>query len=347
MNEFIEREHSLHERRGGIVGGGFPSGHIFHRITDPENIFLAWREFRQGKRLKTEVQEFEFNLEQHLFQIHQELVFKKYRHSGYESFYVSDPKLRHIHKARVRDRVVHHALTRIISPIVDRQFIYDSYACRVGKGTHRAVQRLEEFLRKSGSNNRRTAYVLKCDIRKFFDSIPHNRLLEIIKQSVDDPDTIWLINNILESFSKIPHQGLPLGNLTSQLFGNVYLNQFDQWIKHQLRAKQYIRYCDDFIVAHHDQEYLKNLVPQMHKFLYDILGLEIHTNKISIRTYRQGIDFLGYILLPYHRVLRTRTRRRMIRRLANNSNPQAVQSYLGILSHANSFSLRSSLHRFL
>ncbi|MEK9174510.1 MAG: hypothetical protein AAB725_00890, partial [Patescibacteria group bacterium] len=138
----------MNNRRINAIGGGFNGCHIFKKIISLENLFLAWREFKKGKRKRLDVQEFEFNLEDNLFQFNYELKNKTYKHNLYIPFYVTDPKLRHIHKATVCDRVLHQAVFRVLYPLFDKNFIYDSYSCRVGKGTHKAVTRLENFCRK-------------------------------------------------------------------------------------------------------------------------------------------------------------------------------------------------------
>ncbi|MEK7565314.1 MAG: reverse transcriptase domain-containing protein, partial [Patescibacteria group bacterium] len=193
-------------------------------------MFLAWREFKKGKRKRLDVQEFEFNLEDNLFQLHSELKNKKYKHGQYIPFYVTDPKLRHIHKAMVRDRVLHQAVFRVLYPIFDRNFIFYSYSCRINKGTHKAVTRLETFCRKLSQNNTRNIFALKCDIKKFFDSIDQAILINLIQVKVKDNNAMWLIDEIIKSFP----QGLPLGNVTSQIFANIYLNELDQFVKHSL-----------------------------------------------------------------------------------------------------------------
>jgi retron-type reverse transcriptase len=308
-----------------------------------ENLFLAWQEFRNGKKNKPDVQELEFSLEDNLFQLHCELKNKTYQHSHYTAFNVHDPKLRRIHKACVRDRVLHHAIFRILYPIFDKIFIFDSYSCRVEKGTHRAVLRLEQFCRKASRNNNRNIYALKCDIKRFFDSIDQEILLELIQKKIDDKNAIWLIETIIKSFDS----GLPLGNVTSQIFANIYLNELDQFIKHKLKEKYYLRYCDDFIILLEDKKYLEKLIPEIGKFLEQELKLKLHPDKIIIRKLRQGIDFLGYIVLPHHRVLRTKTKRRIFHKLSlkhkmfreklvsRESFGQSLQSYSGILKHCN------------
>lgn len=176
---------------------------LFSKIVGLDNLFKSWYEFRRGKRSKIDVQVFERNLEENLFALHQQLMNKTYCHSDYTSFYITDPKLRHIHKAEVRDRVVHHAIYRILYPIFDKSFIFDSYSCRLGKGTHKAVERLESFTRKVSRNYTRPCFALKCDVKKFFDSVDHKILIKMIEKKIADTDTLWLLKEVIDSFSKL------------------------------------------------------------------------------------------------------------------------------------------------
>ncbi|MFH2232462.1 MAG: reverse transcriptase domain-containing protein [Patescibacteria group bacterium] len=173
---------------------------MFEQIISLENLLAAWREFRKGKRKKIDVQEFELHLEDNLFKLHKELFGLKYKHGGYRRFHIYDPKHRVIHKASVRDRVLHHAVNKVLYPIFDRSFIYDSYSCRIDKGTHKAVKRLEVFARKVSQNYTRTCWVLKCDIKKFFDSIDHAILFDLLERKITDPKTLWLLSEIIESY---------------------------------------------------------------------------------------------------------------------------------------------------
>lgn len=323
-----------------LSGGGF-NGKVFHNVFDRVvslgNLFLAWREFKKGKRKRLDVQGFEFNLEDNLFQLHRELKDQTYWHGSYTPFYVTDPKLRYIHKATVRDRVLHQAVFRVLYPLFDESFIFDSYSCRVGKGTHRAVTRLESFCRQLSQNNSKTIYALKCDIRKFFDSVNQDTLIGLISRKIGDADVIRLVEKIVRSFL----QGLPLGNVTSQLFANIYLNRLDQFIKHKLKERYYIRYCDDFVILGDSLQYLLDLSERINHFLNNNLELSLHPGKIIIRKHRQGIDFLGYVVLPNHRVLRTRTKRRLLRRVdGRNKN-----SYLGILKHCSGYKIKQKIDK--
>lgn len=172
---------------------------IFNEIISLDNIFAAWKEFRAGKRNRPDVQVFERNLEDNIF-FHQEFLDGSFIHAPYRKFHIFDPKHRIIHKATVRDRLVHHAVYRVLNPLFERSFIFDSYSCREGKGTHAAVQRLSEFARKVSKNYRQPCYVLKFDIKKFFDSVDHEILLGILKNKIDDSRARRLLENIVGSY---------------------------------------------------------------------------------------------------------------------------------------------------
>lgn len=200
---------------GGGVKRRICHNNVFDEIICLENLFSAWREFKKGKSGKPDIQRFEFNLEDNLFELHQELKSGIWRHSHYTAFNVCDPKLRRIHKACVRDRVLHHAIFRVLCQIFDKSFIFDSYSCRLDKGTHRAVDRLEKFVRQLSRNNTRNIFALKCDVRKFFDSVDQDILLKLIRKKITDGKTLRLISDIIGSFEKAEGGGLPLGNVTS------------------------------------------------------------------------------------------------------------------------------------
>ena len=318
-----------------------------------ENIFQAWNEFKKGKRGKKDVQNFEINLEDNLFDLYLKLKNKNYQHSEYKSFYVNDPKRRHIHKACVSDRVVHHLLYKYLYWLFDKTFIFDSYSCRLEKGTHRGVRRLSVFIRKVSKNYTGSCWVLKCDIKKFFATVDQTILLKLIKEKVDDEDVYWLLEKIVKSFSSDfgKSKGIPLGNLTSQIFANIYMNELDQFIKHKLGIKYYLRYADDFVILSEDRDYLEGLIFKISDFLESDLKLSLHENKVIIGKYTRGIDFLGYIVLPYIILPRTKTKKRMFRKLREKVNllsfNQSLQSYLGYLSHANSYNLTKEVKKLL
>lgn len=249
--------------------------------------------------------EFLADLMDNILELRQELLDKTYKHSQYEAFVINDPKRRSIHKAKVRDRLLHHAICRILYPLFDKKFIYDSYSSRLRKGTHRAIERFNFFGRKVSRNNTKTVWVLKCDARKFFASIDQLVLKNILKRDIQDSDVIWLLGQVIDSFQTENSLalGLPLGNLTSQLLINVYMNEFDQFVKHILKIKFYIRYADDFVILSTDKDYLVNLLLEIEVFLKEKLKLTLHPSKVSIKTLASGIDFLGWVNFPEHRVL--------------------------------------------
>jgi RNA-directed DNA polymerase len=329
---------------------------LFNKLIDPENLFRAWEEFRSDKKKKEDVILFERNLESEIFKLHRELTSETYKHSGYTGFFISDPKKRHIHKAVVRDRVLHHAIMGILYPLYDKIFIHNSFSCRVGKGTHKGVQALRSTLLKASKNNTKTVFILKCDIQKFFNSIDHDILIDILKKLVKDEKLMNLLIEVIRSFNGdnstlFGGRGVPIGNLTSQLFANVYMNEFDQYMKHILKVKHYARYTDDFVVVSDSREYLALLLPKLSHFLSQELKLGIHPQKVEIRKYSDGIDFLGYVIFPHHTKVRKITVRRISRRLNEKATlykadklekeklEASLMSYLGILSHADT-------HRF-
>lgn len=268
--------------------------------------------------------------------LHRDLVDKTYCHCPYEAFRISDPKPRDIYKASVRDRLLHHAVYRKLYEVFDRVFIADSFSCRVGKGTHRAMDRFRIFAGKESHNHTRTTWVLKCDIRKFFVNIDHYILLDLVARRIADGDIRSLLAEIIGSFNSGKEGiGLPLGNLTSQLLANVYMNELDQFVKNGLREKYYIRYADDFVVLSESRTHLESLVPKITAFLHERLRLELYPDKLFIKTIASGVDFLGWVHFLDHRVLRTTTKKRMVRGISGECNNAVIASYRGMLSHGN------------
>jgi retron-type reverse transcriptase len=333
----IKRRTLLAPLRGGVELDRMDETYI--KICSLENLFASWEKFRRGKRSKSDVMAFGRHLEDNLFALQRELVTETYRHSLYEPFTIFDPKQRSIHKAIVKDRIVHQAVVQVIEPFFERRFIFDSYSCRVGKGTHEAVKRLRFFLQKASLNDTRTMYALKCDIRKFFASVSHEKLLQLLGLRIHDQQTLSLLSEIIRSYSIETGYGIPLGNLTSQLFANVYLHELDHFVKQNLRKKYYLRYCDDFIILSESRQHLENLIFQIDLFLTERLSLHLHPNKVFIRTFGQGIDFLGYVLMPHATVLRTKTVRRMLQKIDTGN----AASYLGVSGHADAYELEQVL----
>ncbi len=243
---------------------------LYPEITSFQNLLTAARKAQKGKRYREGTLGFNMDLERNLLRLSKELKDKTYRHGPYRDFIVRDSKKRLISAAPYRDRVVHHAVINVIEPLFDKGFIHDTYACRKGKGTHKALMRFRQFLQGH-------KYVLKCDIRKYFQSIDHDMLLEKLSRKIVDRDTMWLLSEIIgsRSFNDVPpfmyypgdglftqqerKRGIPVGNLTSQFFANLYLDGFDHRVKEKLRAGPYVRYVDDFCMFGDDKPFLKEI----------------------------------------------------------------------------------------
>lgn len=330
------------------IGDGEMSriNHVYDYIISFENLFISWQEFLRGKKKRKDVIEFSLKLSDNLFSLRQSLLSKTYRHGGYRAFKINDPKPRDIHKASVSDRLVHHAICRVLFPHFDKKFIYDSYSCRLDKGTFKALNRFRDFGRKVSRNNTQTAWVLKGDIKKFFASINHQILKNILLKYIGDENVLWLIDQVIDSFNTKGResQGLPLGNLTSQLLVNIYLNELDNFIKRRLKIKYYLRYADDFVIFHEEHNYLTNIIPEISEWLDFKLKLSLHPNKLVIKTLDSGLNFLGWVNFPKHRVLRSATKRRMFKKLKRSPGPESLNSYLGLLGHGNTEKLRAVVY---
>jgi retron-type reverse transcriptase len=312
---------------------------------------VTWERFLRGKRNKKDVIIFQSKLSDNIVDLYNCLQTRTYTHGEYTAFNISDPKPRNIHKATVRDRLLHHLIYKELYMYFDDRFIYDSYSCRKEKGTHRALDRFRCFARKVSKNNTRTCYILKGDIKKFFASIDHEILKSILERHIEDKEILWLLNQVIDSFhtftsptlSRSDGKGLPLGNLTSQLLVNIYMHEFDMFIKQEIRVRYYIRYADDFAIFSDHKEYLEELLSKMEKFLGEKLKLKLHENKVYIKTYSSGVDFLGWVHFPYHRQIRTTTKRKIIKKLKGYPKPQTISSYRGLLNHGDTYKQRKSL----
>jgi RNA-directed DNA polymerase len=329
----------------------------FEKMTSLRHIFECWDQFKRGKRKRKDVQYFERHLEDNIFQLQHDLTNFQYAHDSYEQFYVTDPKQRHISKASVRDRLVHQVVYDTLNEVLDKKFIFHSLSSRLGKGTHIGITLLHRMIRKVSANGKKPCYALKMDIRRFFDTVDHCILKTLLRKHIQDKHILKTTDMIIDSF-KIGvggNVGIPLGNVTSQLFANVYLHELDEFIKHELKEKHYLRYCDDFIILSNDKTHLISLIISIRDFLAKKLKLELHPKKVTIRKLSRGIDFVGYVLFEKHVLLRTRAKQRMKRRLKEVyesyligktdavSMDQRLQSYLGILSHANQYTLSQAI----
>lgn len=329
---------------------------LYDKVYSYDNLELAFKKARKGKTLKPYVIEFEKQLKQNLLNLRQELLLHTYTPKPLQTFILRDPKTRKISKSDFRDRVVHHAVCNVIEPIFDKTFIYDSYANRINKGTHKAIQRFDTFKHKVSRNNTRNCFVLKADIKHYFETVNHNILLEIISRKIDDENVLWLITCILSNHSTIQKGvGMPLGNLTSQFFANVYLNELDQFVKHKLRAKHYIRYVDDFVILHTSSNTLKEYKQKINSFLQHKLKLELHPDKSKILQLRNGINFLGVRIFPHHKLIRKKNINKFQRKLEQLKSAykqdkidrekvvEKFEGWLTYISQANTYKCRKNL----
>ncbi|MDJ0805855.1 MAG: reverse transcriptase/maturase family protein [Gammaproteobacteria bacterium] len=340
-------------------------GHLWEQIVAFDNLLLAYRKARKGKRTRDEVARFGLNLERELFELQNSLRGKTYQPGAYRIFTLYERKPRQISAAPFRDRVVHHALMNRVEPLLDRRFIDDSYACRKGKGVHQAVQRYQNWAKHY-------AYALKLDIQRYFPSIDHAILKRQIAHHIKDPHVLWLFDRILDHSPDFPREslvyfpgddlftpqerrtGIPIGNLTSQFLANLYLDGFDHFVKETLRVKAYLRYVDDMLL-------LSNSKQELHAWRLAIeeklqtLRLRLHPGKANIFDIRQGVDILGYRVFPAYRLLRNDNGHRFARRLRQfafaycngemawrDFNP-SVQSWIGHARQADTLGLRRQI----
>jgi len=344
-----------------------------------QNLISAYYQCRKRKRLKSSAAEFEFYLEKEIIDLEKLLKNHTYEPSPFSVFVITEPKIREVFAAEFRDRVVHHLLYNYLSPIFEPKFIFDSYACRKEKGTHQAVKRISQFLRKITENNRKKAFYLQADIQNFFPSINHDTLFNLIQKYTKNSNVLWLTKAIiyydctrnpvkkgqLSLFGLVPPQkslfnapsgqGLPIGNLTSQFFANVYLNELDQFVKHSLKCKYYVRYVDDFVILDESKENLYRLKQEIDKFLQQKLSLKLHPDKCIIEDVNKGIDTLGYLVKPTHILVRKRVVKNFKKKLFQfqkdlpenkvdlNFILSSINAYYAHFRHADSYKLRKHL----
>lgn len=339
-------------------------GDLYESICSFENLRAAAYRARRGKRFRTDVMAFQYDLEEQILLLREELLSRTYVPGPYRAFRIRDPKPRLISAAPYRDRVVHHALCRVIEPLFERSFIHDSYANRIGKGTHRALDRCTCLAR-------RYRFALKCDIEKYFASIDHEILLSLIRRKIKCPGTLWLVERIVGNSNPqdeiirffpgdtlfTPYErrrGIPIGNLTSQFFANIYLDGFDHFVKETLRRRAYLRFADDFLLFGDESATLHGLLRPMQSYL-DGLRLRLHPTKCHVFRVERGIPFLGWQVFPDHRRVRRRTGVRFRRRLRKLQDDHAagrigfpevtasIMSWLGHLKHGDTWGLRGRI----
>lgn len=329
---------------------------LWQELCSYDNLFLAYKKARKHKTTKDYVLRFEKDLQNNLLLLRSELLLHSYRPKPLVSFIIRDPKTRKISKSDFRDRIVHHALCNIIEPIFEKSFIYDSYANRKGKGTLKAIQRFDFFKKKVSRNNTLSCYILKSDIRKYFDNVDHEILLSIIRKKISDARILWLIKKIITNCNLYESgKGMPLGNLTSQFFANVYLNELDHFVKEQLRAKYYVRYVDDFVILHVHKEALQNYKIEIGAFLKQNLDLNLHPDKSKIICLGEQLNFLGFRIFNHHKLLKKQNLRKMRLKFLilkqqyqnNEVNYDTIydllEGWMAYAKYANTFKLRRSI----
>lgn len=296
--------------------------------------------FKRGKSKKKDVMDFEMHLEDSIFTLHEEVLEGRYRHSLYTQFQVFDSKKRNIFKAKVRDRVMHQILYNYLVSVFEPHFIADSYASRKSKGQYKALETFCYFTRLA-SYGRRECTVLKCDVKKYFDNIDHVVLLNLIQEKVTCTKILGLIKEILSSYhaNGRSQKGIPLGNITSQIFANVYLNTLDQYVKDVLRCRFYIRYNDDIVLVFQNDENCISTRDAIRCFAKEKLLLDIPIEKTSIRKLRWGVDFLGFVFLSNGMLLRNATKQKIYAHIHTENR----HAYLPILQHCNAFNLKTKI----
>lgn len=328
---------------------------LFNQVCAYKNLKLAFKKARKRKTTKPYVLEYEKDLENNLLILQKKLLSKTYKPKPLQTFLIRDPKTRKISKSEFQDRIVHHAIHNIIQPIFENQFIFDSYANRMGKGTLKAIQRYDKFKLKVSKNHKKTCYVLKSDIHHYFENVHHEILINILKKRIKDEKLICLIKQILNNFSK--NKGMPLGNLTSQFFANVYLNELDQFTKHKLKTKYYIRYVDDFVILNQNKEILEQYKKEIEKFLKEKLKLKLHPEKTKIINYKQGITFLGIRIFQKHKLLKKSNLRKfrikfqiLEDKYKTNKNYNklydTLEGWLAYSKIANTYKIRKNITRY-
>jgi len=281
-------------------------GHLYRQINERENLCLAFSKAAKGKHGRREVMTFRENFEENIQDLIEQIFDQKVRVGNYHFFHVHDPKKRLICAASFSERVLHHAIMNICEPALESYAIYDTYACRKGKGGHKAIERTQQF-------SRRFDWYLKLDISRYFDSIDHDILLALLKRRFKDKELLMLFERILDTYLTRPGKGVPIGNLFSQHMANFYLGYLDHWVKEVLRIRGYVRYMDDFILWAHEKESLKKTLDTLSLWLQKTLKLKLNQN-IQLNRCSRGIPFLGYRVYPQTVRLGSSSKKRFIRK---------------------------------
>jgi retron-type reverse transcriptase len=327
---------------------------LYEQICTFPALYRAYQLCRRGKREREYAIEFEQNREHNLFALRDELVEGRWRPGKYSRFFVEDPKRRLINAPPFRDRIVHHAVSTLLIRIWDPTFPFGSFACRVGKGTHAATDRLQQFMRRYPAGS---GYVLQLDVKSYFASIDHEILIGLVAKRIRDRRFMRLIRQIVKSYGDGPDVGIPLGNLTSQVFANIYLHELDMFAKHDLRIKHYIRYMDDVALVHEDKRQLWEWRDEIEAFLSDRLRLRLHRKKQVLAPVDCGVKYLGYWIYRDHIRVLARNVRRVYRRLRQmeagtfkGDARASISSWVGYAKHADTHGLNCQIaerHPFL
>ncbi len=313
-------------------------GNLFHQVTAFENLMISFKLALKGCGNTKPTCRFFYHLESEILCLQQELINGTYQPGAYRYFTVYDPKKRTIAVAPFRDRVVHHAIVRILASIYERTFIYDSYATRPNKGTHVALERVQKFIR-------RWPWYFKADIEKYFDSVDHDILMGTIKRKIKDRDLLWLLDRIIRN-TAIPGQGIPIGNLTSQFLANVYMDPFDHYLKDHLGVRGYLRYMDDFVLFAETKAALLKLRESIEVFLSGHLSLLMKETSTFIQRSGHGLSFLGMRIFPGIIRVKAENRRRSLKRIERKiadwemgctHEDRIVQSVVSIIGHLRYF----------
>lgn len=325
---------------------------IHDAICSYDNILKAYNKARKCKRYRKEVMRFTDRKEEKLERVRMDIKNLTHEPSEYRYFKVYEPKERQIMALPFYDRVVQHAIVNILEPIFNKRFIEHSYACRKGKGMHAASDTLYKWLYDWDKYHDEPLYAIKADIHQYFRSINHEVLKREIRRVIKDESTLVLVERIIDHNGNMPDgTGIPVGNLTSQLFANIYLNKLDQFIKHELGAKYYIRYMDDFIILSPDKAQLKEWLEKIEEFINNELRLELNP-KTTILCNKNGIDFVGYKHRATHRKVRPDSVKRMKKKIkkykagkiTKEQLQKSVTSWTGHAAHADSYHLREKIH---
>jgi RNA-directed DNA polymerase len=322
-------------------------GHLFEQVVAFDSLLLAARKAQRGKRDRASVAHFLFHLEPELLTLQDELCAGTYHMQPCRTFTIYEPKQRQICAAAFRDRVVQHAICHVLHPIFEACLIHDTYACRRGKGTHAAVRRAQQFAR-------RLPYVLKCDVRKYYESVDHAVLKKLLRRKLKDQALLALLDRIIDHPipGGTPGKGLPIGNLTSQYFANLYLGELDHLVKERLRLKGYVRYMDDVLVFAEEKPRLHVTLATLRAFLHDVLRLRLKEEAVRVAPVTQGVPFLGFRIFPgtvrldgskwarFRR--RVRRREKAYRRglVDETTLGRSVASMIGHVQHANLLAAR-------